>query len=81
MILYMKQGCPYCAKVIAAAKRLNMGFDAVKDIADEGVSVELVALGGRKMVPFLVDREAGVSMYESDDIVEYMEKKASDVSS
>jgi glutathione S-transferase len=34
-------------------------------------SEELVRLGGKQQVPFLVDEEAGVNMYESSDIIAY----------
>lgn len=44
----------------------------IKDVHDEGVTEELVALGGKKQMPYMVDDEAGVSMYESDDIIAYL---------
>ena len=30
--------------------------------------------GGEDQIPYLVDTERGVTMYESDDIVEYLDK-------
>ena len=33
---------------------------------------ELVDLGGKAQVPFLVDPEKGVQMYESADILDYL---------
>ena len=38
---------------------------------------ELMEKGGKRQVPFLVDEENGVSMYESDDICRYLEEKPS----
>ncbi|MEJ0053310.1 MAG: glutathione S-transferase N-terminal domain-containing protein [bacterium] len=73
MILYVKTGCPYCAKVHAAAQELGISFDE-KNIADEGVTEELLALGGKKQTPYLVDTDREVSMYESDDIIGYLRK-------
>lgn len=35
---------------------------------------KLVELGGKQQVPFLVDPERGVSMYESLDIIAYVEE-------
>jgi glutaredoxin 3 len=70
-ILYVKDGCPYCAKVLVAGSSLGMEF-TLKNIADEGVADELVARGGKRMVPYLVDEDTGVEMYESDDIVDYL---------
>tara|TARA_R110000824_G_scaffold401771_1_gene615377 strand:+ start:78953 stop:79189 length:237 start_codon:yes stop_codon:yes gene_type:complete len=70
-ILYVKDGCPYCAKVLVAGSSLGMEF-TLKNIADEGAADELVARGGKRMVPYLVDEDTGVEMYESDDIVDYL---------
>jgi len=70
-ILYVQDGCPYCAKVLVAGSSLGMEF-TLKNIADEGVADELIARGGKRMVPYLVDEETGVEMYESDDIVDYL---------
>ena len=44
----------------------------IKDVHDAGVTEELISLGGKKQMPYMVDDEAGVSMYESDDIMAYL---------
>jgi glutaredoxin 2 len=41
----------------------------------------MMKLGGKAQVPFLVDQSKGVMMYESGDIVEYLEKNYSKGSS
>ncbi len=69
--LYVKDGCPYCARVLVAGSSLGIEF-TLKNIADEGVADELVARGGKRMVPYLVDEDTGIEMYESDDIVDYL---------
>jgi glutathione S-transferase len=71
LTLYVKTGCPYCAKVLQAGEELGIEFN-LKNVADEGVSEELISLGGKKQMPYLVDSANNVSMYESDDIVEYL---------
>ncbi len=38
-----------------------------------GRRAELVARGGKMMVPYLIDPNTGTEMYESDDIVAYLE--------
>jgi len=53
---------------------LNLQFEE-KNVDDEGVTEELIALGGKKQEPFLVDSETGESMYESDLITEYLQKQ------
>ncbi|MFZ2252804.1 MAG: glutathione S-transferase N-terminal domain-containing protein [Minisyncoccia bacterium] len=69
--LYVKTGCPYCAKVLTTLARLNVSYEE-KNIADDAVTEELIARGGKRQVPYIVDRET--EMYESDAIVMYVEK-------
>src|SRR3989344_5259214 len=71
LTLYVRTGCPYCAKVLAAGQELGISFD-LKNIADEGIADELIAKGGKRQTPYLVDSERGVAMYESDAIVNYL---------
>ena len=73
LTLYVKTGCPFCAKVKNAVVELGIE-DQVEErnIADDGVVDELLEKGGQQMVPFLVDADKEVSMYESDDIVAYL---------
>jgi glutaredoxin 3 len=73
MTLYVKTGCPFCAKVHKTAEELGVQFDE-KNIADEAVAKELIARGGKRQVPYLVNDEDGTEMYESDDIIEYLHK-------
>jgi glutathione S-transferase len=73
LTLYVKTGCPFCHKVLAAGEELGISFDQ-KNIADDAVAAELVARGGERQVPYLVDQERGVEMYESDDIVAYLQE-------
>ncbi len=74
LTLYVKTGCPYCEKVFATARELGISFDE-KNIADDAVAAELVARGGKRMVPYLVDEERGVEMYESADIDAYLRER------
>lgn len=71
LTLYVKTGCPYCAKVLAAGEELGIDFD-LKNSIDPTVVEELIARGGKRQFPYLVDSENGTEMYESDDIVEYL---------
>lgn len=45
--------------------------------ADEEMREKLLELGGKTQVPFLVDTVSGVMMYESADIITYLEKQVS----
>ena len=69
--LYIRTGCPYCAKVLQEAQTMGIECE-LKNIADPAVAAELVARGGKQQVPYLVDTEHGVEMYESDAIIAHL---------
>ena len=70
--LYYKESCPFCQRVFEIAENLKVEFD-LKDIeADEAIAAELVELGGKRQVPYLVDTDRDVAMYESADIIDYI---------
>ena len=66
------EGCPYCQKVLDHLETKNIQFRSL-DISDSVNMDELLHLGGEDQVPFLVDTEHNAKMYESDDIIEYLE--------
>lgn len=74
LTLYYRPGCPYYMKVHEAAQELDITFD-LKSVYDEGVSEELIARGGKSQSPYLVDSDTGTEMYESEDIIAYLQKK------
>ncbi|MGM0578531.1 MAG: glutathione S-transferase N-terminal domain-containing protein [Myxococcota bacterium] len=72
--LWNFEASPFCRKVREALCALNLDY-LVHNVAKRSARrPRLVALGGRMMVPYLVDPNAGVAMYESDDIVAYLER-------
>lgn len=72
--MYMKPTCPFCRRVAAVIDRLELEVE-MKDIAeDEAFATELIEKGGKQQVPYLVDTEHDVAMYESDDIVAHLQK-------
>ncbi|MCG6929437.1 MAG: glutathione S-transferase N-terminal domain-containing protein [Desulfofustis sp.] len=75
--LYIASTCPFCMKVIRAAEQMGLqeGKDYVIVDAAPGKPGrrKVVDTGGDSMVPFLIDGE--VSMYESDDIIDYLRTK------
>lgn len=71
LTLYVKTGCPYCAKVLAVGEELGLEFK-IKNVADQAIATELVTRGGKLQMPYLVDGDAAVEMYESDDIIAYL---------
>ena len=54
------------------AENLNVTLN-LRDISEDAdAAAELVEKGGKTQVPFLVDTERDVTMYESSDIIDYM---------
>lgn len=71
LTLYIKTGCPFCHRVLETGEKLDISFEE-KNIADDAIAAELIARGGKRQVPYLVDNDHEVEMYESDDINEYL---------
>lgn len=70
--LYYEPSCPFCQRVLQMGENLGVSFD-LKDISeDETYLNELLTLGGKQQVPFLVDTETDTTMYESSDIIDYI---------
>lgn len=69
--LYTYGYCPYCDKVRDAFAEMGIDYEEVDAERGTPGSLELMELGGKQQVPFLVDEEQGIFMYESDDIITY----------
>jgi len=54
------------------AENLKVDLELKNVSEDEASLTELIEKGGEKQVPFLIDTEKNVSMYESSDIIEYI---------
>ncbi|MBX7057353.1 MAG: glutathione S-transferase N-terminal domain-containing protein [Leptospirales bacterium] len=77
MRIYQFASCPYCQRVRQACDRLGMqkGRDYELVEASRGTPGrdEVIQLGGMSQVPFLTDGD--LRMYESDDIVSYLQTR------
>lgn len=72
LTLYYRPTCPYCQAVLGEIEALSIKV-ILKDISTDPTLVdELIAQGGKKQVPYLVDTERGEKIYESQDIVAYL---------
>lgn len=74
--LFYDRGCPFCQIVLRYLEQQQIPFES-KEIqlwADSPTKRELVELGGKPQVPFLVDPEQGTKMYESRDILDYLQR-------
>ncbi len=69
--LFYSDTCPYCRKVIDFFEENNIDF-IPKEIHESENYDDLMTIGKIAQVPFLLDKDNNVSMYESDDIIEYV---------
>jgi glutaredoxin len=74
--LFMLEFCGYCKKVMAYLDEHDIPYTTV-DISDKGNEEALIRIGGKRQVPFLLDRDKKVELYESDDILEHLRKEYS----
>lgn len=73
LVLYQFEGCPACRKVRERLHELNLDFSAKSCAKGSRRRAELRELGGRAMVPYLIDPNTGAAMYESDGICRYLD--------
>ena len=69
--LFILETCPYCKKVMNFLDEIKIVYNKV-DNNNKASEDSLIQLGGKRQVPFLVDRDRNIQMYESDDILEYL---------
>ena len=71
--LYQMLGCPFCQKV--RTKLDELGLDYICRTAPRGSKQRefMVKIGGKEQVPFLIDVSKNLAIYESDDIIKYLE--------
>jgi glutathione S-transferase len=70
--LYDFEACPYCRKVREVLSELDLDYLAHPVAHGSPRRAELVERGGKMMAPYLVDPNSGAEMYESDDIIGYL---------
>ena len=78
--LYQAEGCPYSEKARQKLSELGVSYVVHNPRTHDGETLneqtrdELAALGGDDQIPFLVDDQRAETMYESDDIVAYLDE-------
>ena len=69
--LFILETCPYCLKVIKYLDERGLEYRKI-DIKNKDSENSLIQIGGKRQVPFLVDTDRNIQMYESNDIIEYL---------
>ncbi|MFW5917399.1 MAG: glutaredoxin family protein [Halorubrum sp.] len=72
--LYALDGCPWCEKVSDALDDASVEYETEWVEALHSDRDEVKRLSGQRGVPVLIDEERGVTMAESANIVEYVER-------
>ena len=73
--LYQLDGCPYCEKVADRLDELGVEYDTVWTEPLHSKRNEVKRVSGQRGVPVLVDDGMGVTMPESDRIIEFIESR------
>ncbi len=73
MVLYRLQACPFCERVVRKLKELGVDYHSrfVEPLHSRRNAVKRES--GSRTVPVLIDRNMGVTLSESANIVEYLE--------
>lgn len=69
--LFILETCPYCKKVMSFLDEHRIKYNKI-DIKNKTSEEALIQIGGKRQVPFLIDKDRNIQMYESDDIIEYL---------
>jgi len=72
--LYRLEGCPFCEYVVDALDELDIAYESVWVEGMHSKRNEVKRVSGQRQVPVLVDDERGLTMAESERIIEYLEK-------
>ena len=71
--IFTMDTCPYCRKVVEFLNSHGIDF-LQRDVNVPENAQMLMKLGGKAQVPFLLDKDKRITMYESDKIIEYIKK-------
>jgi len=71
--LYQLDGCPYCERVADKLEELDVPFESIWVAGRHSKRDDLKRVSGQRAVPVLLDDEYGVTMAESERIVEFLE--------
>ena len=74
ILLYRLHGCPYCERVVRTVKDLDVDYESRFVPGEHSRRNAVKRVSGGRSVPVLVDRDKGVTMAESANIVDYLER-------
>ena len=72
--LYQLDGCPFCEKVADRLDELGVDYESIWVEALHSQRNEVKEVSGQRGVPVLVDTDYGVTMAESEKILEFVNR-------
>ncbi len=72
LVLYALEGCPYCERVHDVLEEHSIDYQTQWTEALHSKRDEVKRVSGQRAVPVLVDEARGVTMNESENIVQYV---------
>ena len=73
LTLYRLEGCPFCELVVDRLEELGLSFESVWVEGPHSRRNEVKRVSGQRVVPVLVDERYGVTMAESERILEFLD--------
>ena len=70
--LYQLDGCPYCERVADRLDELEISYESIWVEPLHSDRDEAERVSGQRAVPVLIDDRFGVTMAESDRILEFL---------
>jgi glutaredoxin 2 len=70
--LFILETCPYCRKVMDYLEENKISYNKINTIDEDNV-LRLLTIGGKDQVPFLYNSKTDEKIYESDEIIKYLE--------
>lgn len=74
LVLYRHVGCPYCERVVRVANDLDVPIHSRFVVPEHSQRDVIKRISGSRTVPLLVDESRGITMSESANIVEYLDR-------
>lgn len=78
LLVYRLEACPFCERVVRRLKDLDIAYESrfIEPLHSERTVVKRAS--GKRTVPAIVDPNTGVTMTESANIVEYLDRTYGD---
>ncbi len=70
--IYILETCPFCQKVMNFMDEHNINYKKINILEDDNLT-KLISLGGKEQVPYIYNTETDEGLYESGDIINYLE--------